>query len=38
MYVKIELLQKLSVPKELKVEIRSFGLLGKMSVQKGLLG
>ena len=34
-------IQKIIVPKELKVEIRSWvklGLLGKMTVQKGLLG
>ena len=36
--VKTGLIQKMSVPKELEVEIRSFLLLGRMSVQKGLLG
>ena len=40
--VKTGLTGKMSVPKELKVGIRSIwvklGLLGKMSVQRGLLG
>ena len=38
--VKTGLIQKISVPKELKVEIRfwvKLVLLGKMTVQKGLL-
>ena len=39
--MKTGLIQKLSVPKEFKVEIRSWiklGLLGKTIGQKGLLG